>query len=208
VDQDRVGAGRVVGLGALERLRKTPARDQRFHAGDQHEIGIALAVLARLDLAAELSDVGERLELRAQERVGLREELVLDHHAGHADLLQLPDEAAHVVEVAVAGIAVEQHRHRARLGHERDVIDDLRPAELVVVADAEGGGQGEPARPDSLEARFLGDARGEPVMGFHQECDLGAGDQAPELGGGAHGVMALRYARILARKRSRSSWGV
>src|SRR5207244_3836207 len=76
VDQDRVGAGRVVSLGALERLRKTPARDKRFHAGDQHELGVALAVLARLDLAAELSDVGERLELRAQERVGLREELV------------------------------------------------------------------------------------------------------------------------------------
>ena len=108
------------------------------------------------------------------------------HHAGHADLLELPDEAAHVVEVAVAGVAVEQHGHRRRLGHERDVIDDLGPAQLVVVADAEGGGQGEPARPDSLEAGFLDDARGEPIVGLHHEGDVGTGHQAAELGGGTH----------------------
>ena len=192
VDEDGIGAGRVIGLRALERLGETPARDERFHAGDQHEVGVLLAVLARLDLAGELRDIGERLELGAEERVGLREELVLDHHAAHADLLELPHEAPHVVEVAVAGVAVEEHGHRRRLGHEGYVVDHLGPAQLVVVADAEGGGQGEAARPDPLEPGLLDDARGEAIVGLHHEGDLGSRDELAEPGGRAHGSIALR----------------
>src|SRR5437667_13246 len=116
VDEDRVGAGAMVGLRALDRLREAPARDERLHARDEDEVGVRLAVLARLDLAAELLDVGQRLQLGAQERVRLREELVLDGDAGHADLLELAHEPAHVVEVAVARVAVEQERDRGGCG--------------------------------------------------------------------------------------------
>ena len=192
VDENGVGARRVIGLRALERLRQTPARDERLHAGDEHEVGVLLAVLARLDLAGELRDIGERLELGAEERIGLREELVLDHHPAHADLLQLPHEAPHVVEVAVARVTVEEHGDGGRLGHEGDVLDHLGPAQLVVVTDAEGGGQGEAARPDPLEAGFLHDARGEAVVSLHHEGDLGSRDELAEPGGRAHGLMALR----------------
>jgi hypothetical protein len=173
VDEDGIGAGRVIGLRALERLGETPARDERLHAGDEHEIGVLLAVLARLDLAGEFRDVSERLQLGAQERVGLGEELVLDDHPAHPDLLQLADEAPHVVEVAVACVAVEEHGHGCRLGHEGHVVDHLGPAQLVVVPDAEGGGEGEAARPDPLEPCLLDDARGEPIVGLHHEGDLG-----------------------------------
>jgi hypothetical protein len=51
-----------LGLGALERLGKTPAGDQRFDTSDQDEVRVALAVLTGFDLAAELTDVGERLK--------------------------------------------------------------------------------------------------------------------------------------------------
>src|SRR5207249_1399434 len=172
VDEDRVGAGAMVGLRALDRLREAPARDERLHARDEDEVGVRLAVLARLDLAAELLDVGQRLQLGAQERVRLREELVLDGDAGHADLLELAHEPAHVVEVAVARVAVEQERDRGGFGHERDVVHHLRPGQLVVVAHAEGGRDREPAAPDSLEAGLLDDARREPAVRLHQEGDL------------------------------------
>jgi hypothetical protein len=69
------------------------------------------------------------------------------------------------------------------------VVDDLRPTELVVVAHAEGGGQGEPARPDSLEAGLLDDAGGEPIMGLHHEGNVGTSHQAAELGSGTHEVI-------------------
>ena len=155
VDQDRVGARRLIGLGALEGFRESPARDQRLHARHQHEVRIRLAVLAGLDLAAELVDVGERLQLRPEERVRLGEELVLDDDAGDADLLELPDEPAHAVEVAVAGVAVEEDGNVDGLGHERDVVHHLRPAQLVVVPDAKGGRDGQAARPDPFEAGLL-----------------------------------------------------
>ena len=83
------------------------------------------------------------------EAVGLREELVLDAHAGDAALLELAHEAAHVVEVAVAGVAVEQDRERRRVGHELEHLEHLRPARLVVVAHAERRRDREAAAPRS-----------------------------------------------------------
>src|SRR4030095_9301960 len=59
-------------------------------------------------------------------------------------------------------------------------------AQLVVVTNAEGGGQGESARPDSLEAGFLDDAGGEPIVGLHHEGHVGTSHQAAELSGVTH----------------------
>ena len=54
-----------------------PARRWGPPRGDDREVGVAGAVLAGLDLAAEFVDVGQRLML-ADERVGLGKELVLE----------------------------------------------------------------------------------------------------------------------------------
>jgi hypothetical protein len=186
VDQDRVGAGQVVCLRAPQRLGEAPARDERLDPRDQDEVRILLAVLAGLDLPAELVDVSQRLELGAQERVRLREELVLDGDAGHARLLQLAHEPAHVVEVAVAGVAVEQDRDRRRVGHEGDVVGHLRPRELVVVPDAKGGRDRQAAAPDGLEPGLLRDARREPAVSFHQKRDLRTADELAQARGFTH----------------------
>src|SRR5438045_8048960 len=54
-------------------------------------------------------------------------------------LLELAHQPPHVVEVAVAGVAVHEDRDRpGGVGHEADVLHHLRPRELVVVAHAEG----------------------------------------------------------------------
>jgi hypothetical protein len=49
------------------------------------------------------------LTLSVQEAVGLGKLLILDADAGDAALFQFSHQAAHVVEVAVTGIAVEQY---------------------------------------------------------------------------------------------------
>ena len=179
VDQDGVGARRAVRLGPAEGLVEPAPRDERLHARDDREVRIAGAVLAGLDLAAELVDLGQRLVL-ADERVGLREELVLEADGGDAPLAELPDQAAHVVEVAVAGVAVEKDRDRRGVGHELEHLQDLRPGGLVAVADAERGRDREARRPDSREARFLDDLRREAVVSLHEEGELGRVEQRPE----------------------------
>src|SRR5262249_23020186 len=54
VDEDGVGAGAVVGVGAALRLAQPPAGDEGLHPGDHHEVRAVLGVLGRTDLAAEL----------------------------------------------------------------------------------------------------------------------------------------------------------
>jgi hypothetical protein len=64
VHEDGVGAGEAVGLGAAHGLLQAPAGDEGLDAGDDDEVVVALGVLAGLDLAAELVDVGEGLRRR------------------------------------------------------------------------------------------------------------------------------------------------
>jgi hypothetical protein len=135
VDQDAVGARRVVCLGAPEGLVEAAPRDERLHAGHDREVGLGGAVLAGLDLPAELVDVGQRLML-ADERVRLGEELVLEADRRHSALAELPDETAHVVEVAVSRVPVEEDRERRGVGHELEHLQDLGPGGLVAVAHA------------------------------------------------------------------------
>src|SRR5581483_3701513 len=71
---------------------------------------------------------------------------------------------ARVVEIAVAGVAVEQDGDRGDVAHELKHVHHLRPAGLVVVAHAELRRQREPAGPDAGEAGLLGDARADAVV--------------------------------------------
>ncbi len=68
------------------------------------------------------------------------------------------------------------------VAHELDHLEHLRPTGLVVVAHAERGRNGEPARPDAAKARFLDDARAQTVVRFHQEFEPPGAQQLPELG--------------------------
>ncbi len=189
VNQDRVCAGTAIGFRATQRLVHAPACDQRFHARHNRKILVRLRVLAGLDLAAEFVHIGKRLRFAVNEAIRFRELLVLDTYAGNAALFELAHEAAHVVEVAVAGIAVQQNRQIACVGHEFEVVDHLRPACFVVVAHAELRGNREARAPDRLEAGFAHDAGGQAVMGLHHEfefvadkhlaqtCATGSGDE-------------------------------
>ena len=102
---------------------------------------------------------------------------------GDAALLELHDEAARAVEVAVAGVAVEQDRHGGRVGHELDDLEHLRPARLVVVTNAERRADREAAAPDPFEARLFGDLRGEAVVGLHEERQAVPLEHLLEAGG-------------------------
>jgi hypothetical protein len=101
--------------------------------------------------------------------VRFRKQLVLDAHGGHVTLLELSHQAPHVVEVAVAGVAVEHDRDGRGLGHELDHLEDLGPARLIAVPDAELGGQGQTAGPESAESRFLADPGADAVVRLQQE---------------------------------------
>ncbi len=172
MDQDAVRARGVIGLGAPQGLAEAPAGDEGLDARDDAEVVVALRVLAGLDAAAELVDVGERLLIAVDEAVGLREELVLDAHRRDAALLELAHQAAHVVEVAVAGVAVEQDRDRRDVRHELEHLQHLRPGGLVAVAHAVLRRDGEAACPQPLEAGLLADARADAVVGLQQELQL------------------------------------
>ena len=189
--EDRVGPGEAVGLGAAHGLLEAPARDEGLDAGDDHEIVVALGVFARLDLARELVDGREGLARTTDERVGLGEDLVLDADPGHPAGLQLADHPLHGVEVAVARVAVEQDRDLRGVGHELHDLEHLGPARLVVVAHAEGRGDGETAAPDSLEACLLGHLGAEAVVGLHEKGQLGALDHSLELRGLTNGLGVL-----------------
>ncbi|GIX28228.1 MAG: hypothetical protein KatS3mg123_2109 [Burkholderiales bacterium] len=183
VDQDGVGAGGMIGLGPAQGLVQAPAGDQRLHPRHDDEVRIALAVLAGADLALELGDVGQGLAVAVDQAVHLGKQLVLDAHPGDAAAFQLLHQTAHAVEVAVACISIHEDRNAGGVGHELHHVHHLGPARLVVVAHAELGREGEPARPDALEAGLFHDAGAQAVVGLHQEFQLGGGEQRPQGGG-------------------------
>jgi hypothetical protein len=197
MDQDRVGAGAVVRLGAAERLLHGMAGDQRLHPRHDGEVVVELAVLGGADAAGELLHVGQGLCL-ADEGVGLREQLVLDAHAGDAALAQLAHEAAHVVEVAVAGVAVQQDGQVGGVRHVLDLLEHLGPGRLVVVAQAERRRHAQARPPDPFEARFRDDLGRHAAMRLHQEGHLGTLQhvaQAAEAGCGTIGGTGRRNGR-------------
>jgi hypothetical protein len=162
----------VVGLRTAQRLLHAEAGDQRLDSRDEDEVVVGLAVLAGLDAAAELLDVGQGLCL-ADEGVGLGEQLVLDADAGDFALAQLAHETPHAVEIAVARVAVHEDRQAGGVGHELQHVQHLRPGRLVAVAQAERGRHGEARGPDTAESRLLDDLRREAVMRLHQEGERG-----------------------------------
>eukprot|EP00053_Salpingoeca_punica_P018045 m.175368 g.175368 ORF g.175368 m.175368 type:complete len:306 (+) comp17345_c0_seq2:2030-2947(+) len=173
VDEDGISTGVGVGMGAAQGLLQVPAGNEGLDTGNDAEVGVRLRILAGADLHGELVDVGQGLVRAAVEQgVGLGEELVLHACAGNAARLQLAHEAAGVVEVAVAGVGVQQDGRSGGVAHVLEHLKHLGPGRLVAVAHAEGGRDGEAAAPDALEAGFLGNAGAEAVVRLHEELEL------------------------------------
>ncbi len=80
----------MIGLDAAQRLIETPARDECLDARDDCEIIVGLRVLAGLDAAAELVDLGELLLVAVQQdrdAGGVGHELEHLEHLGPARLI-------------------------------------------------------------------------------------------------------------------------
>ena len=180
VDQYPVRACGVVGLCAAYGLVEPPARHERLHACDDGKVLVLASVLRGFDLAAELVDVREGLSQRVQKAVGLRKKLILDADRRDAAHLELLDQAARVVEVAVPCIAVEQDRQPCRVRHEFQHLENLRPARLVRVANTVLRGQAKAARPDALETGFLTDASAQAVVRLAKKLELARCKQLPK----------------------------
>ena len=63
VHQNGIRSRQPIRFGPLKSCFQTPACDKRFYPGDDHEIVIQLAILARFNLAAEFVDIRQRLPL-------------------------------------------------------------------------------------------------------------------------------------------------
>ena len=87
VHENRISPRQPVRFRAPQRLTQAPARNQGLNSSDDAEVVVTLRVLARLDLTTKLIHIRERLRLPVYKRIRLRENLVLDAHAGDSALL-------------------------------------------------------------------------------------------------------------------------
>ena len=182
MNQDRIGAGPPVSFAALEGFGQSPTCDKGFHPGNDAEVFISLGVFAGLDLAAKRLYIFQLLLLALDKAIGFREQFVFDTDTCDVALLQLAHQAAHVIEVAVTSVAIEQDRYRGRVGHEFQDIDDLGPAEFVVIADRMLGRQGQTRAPDTLEASLFNYFCCQAIVRLENELGLTRMEQALQLG--------------------------
>ena len=127
VDEYGIGAGLAVCLGTLDRLVQSGAYDESLRPGDDHELRIAYPSPAGFDLAAELRYRSQLVRI-LYEGIRLREDLILQAHSGGTDPLRTCGEAACRIEVAVAGIPVDEDGQAARRLHQAGHdLQDLRP---------------------------------------------------------------------------------
>ena len=120
VDHDAVGARRHISGSALQSVFHPLFEDKALDARDDHEIVRALRLLTRRDLRREVLDrVLLLLDLRAEERVLLEADLVLQDHGGDAHALQGVNVVDEVLDEA-ARIGVEDDWLRR---HVHDVVD-------------------------------------------------------------------------------------
>lgn len=164
MDEDRVGAGRGVGLAPAERLVQVPAGDQGLDPGDHHEVGVALGVLGGFDPAAELR-YGRQLLTARYEAVDLGEALVLDGDGGDTGRFVASDHVHDIVGVAVSGVAVGDHGHADRGRHRPGDAQEFGHGQDVRVGQALGRRDLQTARPDAVEPRAFRQAGAQRVVG-------------------------------------------
>ena len=107
--------------------------------------------------------------------------LVFDADAGDVALFQFFDQPPQVIEIAIAGVAVQQDRDAGRIGHEFQHIDHLAPTGLIAVAHAELRRQRQAAAPDPLKAGLFRDPGGQAVMRLHNKFQPVGFEQGAQL---------------------------
>ena len=160
VDDQRVRAGRRIRQRSLDRHGARLAGHQCLHPRDDGERLVGLRVDRLPQGLAELLRVLQSHPVRA-EAVGLRRRLILDDDARRARPLQLLHRAG---RVGVADGGVDQHRTAHRRRHLGDPFDGLAEWEAAGVRGEVGGAHLQAAGPDAVEARLLGQPRGQRVV--------------------------------------------
>src|SRR4029077_6441041 len=138
-------------------------------------------ILCRLDLAGKFFGIGKELMSLIEERIRLGKHLVLDAHGRDIALLKLAYQAAHIVEVSISSVSVQEDWNAAGIAHQFHDLQHLGPTGFIAVAHSHGGGQSKTARPNPVEARFFDQLRSQAVMGFHQKLQLPGMQKSLEL---------------------------
>src|SRR5258708_3587053 len=181
VDEDGVGSRGAVSMGPIQGFVQAQAEDESFNSGDDTEVAILLRILGGLDLAGKFLSIGEELMFLIEERIGLGKHLVLDAHGRDIALLELVHQAAHIVEVSVSSVSIQEDRNAAGIAHQFHDLQHLGPTGFIAVAHSHGGGQSKTTGPNPLEARFFDQLRSQAVMGFHQKLQLPGMQKSLEL---------------------------
>ena len=169
---------------------------------DDHEVLVPAGVGRGLDLLDHLL----RRDHLAAEHVPapLGEDLVLELDGADAGPLVLADRAADVQRVAVAGVAVRQHRDVDGLGDVAGVLDHLVHRQEADVGLAEDAGRGAVAgHVDGVEPGHLDHLGAQYVVGARRHEQLPVREQLLQPCGFLHqGTFRLPLVVIAAGKGS------
>src|SRR4029077_9098096 len=183
VDEDAVCSRGAVSMGSIQGFVQAQAEDESFNSGDDAEIAILLRIFCRPDLTGKFLGIGKELVFLIEERIRLGKYLVLDAHGRDIALLELAHQAAHIVEVSISSVSIQEDRNTAGIAHQFDDLQHLGPTGFIAIAHSHGRGQSKTAGPDPFEARFFDQPRSQAVMGFHQKLQLPGMQKSLELSG-------------------------
>ena len=181
VNQNSVCSCLMIGLRTLQCFTHTPAGNQCFNTCDNTEIRIILAVLSGLDLAAEFIHVSKWLTFTINKTIELGELFIFNADPGDTTLFEFFNEPAHVVEIAITGIAIQQDRNTCDIRHKLQHVYNLGPAGFIAVTYTELRRNGQAAGPYAFKTCFFHQACGNPVMGFHNEFQFWRSQQLSQL---------------------------
>ena len=88
------------------------------------------------------------------------------------DVLEFANQPAHIVEIAVAGVAVHHDRDVGRVRHEFQHLGNLGPTRFVRVAHPVLRGHAQAAGPDALETCLFADLGTQAIVGLTNELEL------------------------------------
>ena len=87
-------------------------------------------------------------------------------------LLQFANEPLHIVEVPVPCVAIEENWNGGRVGHKFQVVQNLSPTGLIIIAHPKLCGDRESAPPNSSKPGLLHDLCTQPIMGLANKLQL------------------------------------
>src|SRR5690242_11107416 len=165
MDQYGVGSRFGIGLRTLQGFLLTPTGNQRFRAGDHHEVRHRLGRLRGFDFSAMFFNWNQLTADTGVKTATLRVDVVLDADGGDTGPFTVVDGAHDIQRIAVSRIAIGDNGDAHRFG---DVALNF---ELLAGRDEAGvwnafqrGRNGETAGPDPVEASTFDQAGAQRVM--------------------------------------------